>query len=220
MSKLKRQVERVFGEGHQVVYPILFGFETDFDAAIFHGENGEVLDLSELNGETEDELKVRLRRMYPDMPLQMLNDLMPLVLGNIAHIAEVKASNRQLSETVHREWLIGVGRGFDWLHESNTGLLVGPFSPNLSEPVETAASIIRANMENGSIPKESFILLTSAIYRDSAGSEPRLAREKALFLRDFAVATIKAKYPDLAEVMHPLPVVVDMDTREMHVVED
>ena len=217
---LKRQVEKVFGFRHEVVYPILLGFETDLDACVLHGENSETLDLSTLENVTENDLQAIVRRLYPDMPQRIMQDFLPLIIGNISHIADVRASNRPLTDAVHREWVIGVGRGFDWLHEPNMALLIGPFSPNLAEPIEIAASIIKSNMDTGRIAKDSFVLLTSAIYRDSAGSEPLLAKEKALFLREFCVKTIKAKYPELAERMYPMPVTVDMNTRAMKVVVD
>ena len=218
--RLKQQVERAFGKSHKVVYPILFGFETDIDAVVLHGENGEVIDLSTIEDTSEDSLKTMLGRLFPDMPERILQDLLPLVTGNIAHIAEVKNNQRPLTEVVHREWVIGLGRGFDWLHEPNTALLVGPFSPNLHEPVETAASIIKANMEAGRIGDQSFVLLASAIFRDSTGVEPLLAKEKALFLREFAIKTIQNKFPEFANKMHVLPVIVDMNTRALTIVEE
>ncbi|MCX6778783.1 MAG: hypothetical protein NTU97_00950 [Candidatus Magasanikbacteria bacterium] len=218
MSRLKKQMEHVFGVHHQVVYPILFGFETDLEAGVLHGENGEVVDLSTLQGVSKDDLMLMLIRLYPDMSLQIRKDLLRLVTGNIEHTAEVAASNRPLTETVHREWIIGVGRGFDWLHEPNTALLVGPFSPNLDEPVAKAAGIIRSNMLAGSIDDKSFVLLASAFYRDSTGIEPLLAREKALFLGDFSAATIRERYPDLADKMQVLSVTVDMQTRALEIV--
>jgi len=218
MTELKKQVERVFGINHHKVYPILFGFETDLEAGILHGENGEEVDISTLQGVSTDDLMSMLIRLYPDMSLEIRKDLLRLVTGNIEHTAEVKASNRPVTDAVHREWVVGVGRGFDWLHEPNTALLVGPFSPNLDEPVETAAGIIRSNMMSGRTADKSFVLLASAFYRDTTGIEPLLAREKALFLGDFSAATIRKKYPDLAEKMQVLPVTVNMESRALTIV--
>jgi len=85
--------------------------------------------------------------------------------------------------------------------------------------VVTAARIIKKNMTEGRVPIESAILLTSAIYRDPAGSDPLLAREKALFLRDMALVAIRRDLPGLAEVLTPFAGIVDMNTRQMKVVE-
>ncbi len=218
--KLKQQVERVFGSQHQVVYPVLFGFETDLDAVILNGENGEVVDVSQIEDKSEKALRMMLKRLYPDMPSRILEDFLPLIVGNIAHIEEVQLSNRPLSDTEHREWVIGVGRGFDWLHEPNMALIIGPFSPNLDEPIEKAAGIIKSNMEGSRVTHENFVLLCSAIYRDAVGVEPLLAREKALFMQRFAVEKIQDKYPEFAKLMNPMAVVVDMDTRKMHFVKE
>ena len=35
----------MFGLGHDTVYPLVCGFETDEDALLLHGENGRILDL-------------------------------------------------------------------------------------------------------------------------------------------------------------------------------
>jgi hypothetical protein len=62
----------------------------------------------------------KLRITYPDMPERVLHDLVPLVKGNIEHITEIRALHRNLDlDTVHREWIICIGRGFDFLHIPN-----------------------------------------------------------------------------------------------------
>ena len=38
----------MFGAGHGTVYPIVCGFETDDDALVLHGNNGDKLDVSKL----------------------------------------------------------------------------------------------------------------------------------------------------------------------------
>jgi hypothetical protein len=51
------------------------------------------------------------------MPQRILHDLVPLVKGNIEHVTEVRALHRNLElDTVHREWMVCIGRGFDFLH--------------------------------------------------------------------------------------------------------
>jgi hypothetical protein len=44
--RIKQQVETVFGQGRDTVYPVLCGFETDEDALLVHGEQGGLLDLA------------------------------------------------------------------------------------------------------------------------------------------------------------------------------
>lgn len=218
-ANLKRQVESVFGAGHQVVYPVQVGYETDDDAFVLHGESGEELNLGTVTKDSDGDLAVMLQRLFPDMPGEIRRDFLPLVRGNIAHIAEVRARQRPIVEVEHREWILALGRGFDWLHSPNTALIVGPWSHNLEVPVATAAQIIASNMRDGRIPGESAVLLTSAIYRDPAGSERLLAREKTLFLRNMALEVIGAQHPDLARILAPMPVVVNMETREMTLVD-
>jgi hypothetical protein len=60
-------------------------------------------------------------------------DLLPLLEGNLAHVAALRGVAREL-DIEHREWVICVGRGFDFLHLPNTALIIGPYGPDLASP--------------------------------------------------------------------------------------
>ena len=62
---IKKQVEHIFGSGHGTVYPIVCGFETDEDALVLHGTNGEMLDVSTLAPRTAIPWDCGLRRCFP-----------------------------------------------------------------------------------------------------------------------------------------------------------
>jgi hypothetical protein len=198
--QIKRQVEHVFGVSHSTVYPVVCGFETDDDAVILHGSNGESLDMSQLRPQDSDTLLPRLESLFPDMSQQMRLDLLPLMVGNLAHIEEARRTQREL-DNVHREWMICVGRGFDFMHIPNVALIIGPYSPSLGEPIEIAAGIIESNMRAGRIPDDGFLLLSSVSYRDPGVARAR-AELKARFLSDFATEQIRNSHPALADKMH------------------
>jgi len=196
---IKQQVEFTFGSGHGTVYPIVCGFETDEDALILHGSNGEFLDISRLGPADRGTLGLRLEALYPDMPNQVRQDLLPLILGNIDHIAEVKRTARTL-DIEHREWMICVGRGFDFLHMPNLALIIGPYSPDLADPIRQAAGIIENNMRAGRIPDDGFLLLASAPYVE-IGVDRARAELKSRFLSHFAAEVIRNEFPSLASKM-------------------
>ncbi len=214
-EKLRKQVETVFGTAHAVVYPIQVGIETDSDALVLHGVKGQTLDMATLAKDTNNEtLQAHLQQLYPDMQWQMLNDLLPLLQGNLAHIAQIHESHRPVTDAEHKEQILAVGRGFDWLHLPNKALIIGPFSYNLAKPIATAAKILLDNLEAGRIPKaEGVALLTSGAYRDEAGPEKHLAIEKAKSLRNLAQETITAEVPDLLPYLHTLSGVLNTNTR-------
>ena len=102
------------------------GIETDSDALVLHGVNAQVLDLATVDKTLTDEaLRVQLQQLYPDMQWQMLNDLLPLLRGNLEHIAQIRAANRPIAEAEHKEQILAIGRGFDWLHLPNKALIIG-----------------------------------------------------------------------------------------------
>ncbi len=211
---VKAQLEHVFGRRHGSVYPLVCGFETDEDALILHGAGGETLDLSTLPADTgRSELSARLRPLFPDMPQQMLADLTRLAAGNLEHVAEVRHTDRQLG-IEHREWMICVGRGFDFLHAPNLALIIGPYSPDLADPIRKAGGIIAANMASGRIPDDGFLLLASSPYEE-IGADRARAELKARFLARFAADVIRRELPDLAPRMTVRTGVLNWATRAL-----
>lgn len=213
-TSLKTQFERVFGQNHSVVYPIQVGIETDEDALIFHGKNGELLNLADEKNADEEILRIKLQTIFPDMQRVMVEDLLPLILGNIRHIKAVREQKRPLQDIDHKEQILGIGRGFDWLHLHNKALLVGPFSYNLQEPVGKAAGILLDNIKKSQASRdEGVVLMASAVYRDEVGIERQLAYEKAISLAKLGLQTIKEQVPELLPHLSILVGIVDLNTR-------
>jgi hypothetical protein len=210
---IKAQVEHTFGAGHATVYPVVCGFETDEDALVLHGAGGERLDLALLQPHEADSLPPRLARLFPDMPSQVRDDLAPLLQGNLARIAQVRGAPRAL-DIEHREWMICIGRGFDFLHMPNIALIIGPYSPNLDDPIGKAAGIIEANMDAGRIPDDGFLLLASVPY-DEIGMDRARAELKSRFLSRFAAQVIADGHPRLAPRMNLRTAVLDWRSRRL-----
>lgn len=210
---IKQQAEHIFGAGHGTVYPLLCGYETDEDALILHGFGDEKLDLSVLSPADEPSLPRRLHALFPDMATQIQRDLLALLQGNLQWIAQVRTTSRQL-DIEHREWMICLGRGFDFLHTPNLALIIGPYSPDLADPICKAAGIIEANMRDGRIPDDGFLLFTSVPY-DDIGVDRARAELKSHFLADFAAQVINTEFPALARKMHSQVAVLSWRSRAL-----
>ena len=172
-----------------------------------------MLNLAELGDRDREGLPQRLASLLPDMPEQVRADLLPLLLGNMDHIAEVRRDQRTL-DVEHREWMICIGRGFDWLHMPNLALIIGPYSPDLADPIRKAAGIIQGNMRAARIRDDGFLLLASAPY-DEIGVDKARAMLKSRFMADFAATVIRADYPDLAERMSVRATVLSWQSRSL-----
>jgi hypothetical protein len=219
----RRQLESVFGSDHQTVYPLVVGIETDEDALTLHGERGAAIELAALETRACSEIDLgnrlthALRSAFRDMPEDIMRDLLPLVVGNLRHIGEVRLTERSL-DIQHREWILCVGRGFDFLHVPNTALIVGPYSPNIDEPIVKAARIIQSNMEAGRIPDDGLILLASSPYEE-IGADYRRAVEKSKFLSRFAAETIRAEVPYVHRRMIRKTCVLNWTDRSLEEIE-
>lgn len=218
--ELKRQIEHVFGKDHQTVYPIVCGIETDEDAMILHGENKEVLNLANQSDASRDFWSIKLREMYPDMPDRILRDLAPLAMGNVEHIEDIRNSARNLAlDAVHREWIICVGRGFDFLHVPNTALIVGPYGPDLGGSIRKAVGLIDSNMQKGMIPKDGFLLLASAPYSE-IGADKARAELKSEFLSQYASDVIKEENPKMHDLMIKKHAILNWHTRSLEILDE
>lgn len=222
--ELAAQTERIYGVGHSVLYPIVVGIETDEDTLVFHGpkNNGETLDLCAHLDASAESLEGKLRTLYPDMSAQMINDLLPHVLGNIAHIKALRAESREPIAMEHREQVIAVGRGFDWLHWPNKALIVGPYSPNLASPISIAGKVVLGNIKGNRInPSEGIVLMSAAVHRNESAFERNRAVEKARTLAKIgyeALASVK-ELEELMPYVHVIAGTVDETTRKFTQVE-
>lgn len=198
--KLTCQFEEVFGKEYRVVYPIMIGIETDGDGFIFHGANGEALSIANHLNASEDDLRSMLCQLYPDMKPHMVNDLLPLAVGNRQHIQDIRLQARPITDVSHCESVLGFGRGFDWLHIPNKALIIGPYSFDLAKPIQAAARILwdNVNRPNSTISPEDLALLVLSSHRDEAGHELSLARQKALSMAKFAMQAIDQGAPEVA----------------------
>ncbi|HXE98117.1 MAG TPA: hypothetical protein VN642_17060 [Dongiaceae bacterium] len=215
-SQIRKQMEAIFGAAHDSVYPLICGFETDEDALLLHSSDGLVLDLS--GDISEDGLAAVLAQRFHDMPLEMRGDLLPLLAGNLSHIKGLRQERRSLI-VEHREWMICLGRGFDFLHTPNLALIIGPYSPDLADPIRKAAAIIENNMAAGRIPDDGFLLLASVPY-DEIGVDRARAVMKSEFLSKFAADVIEREFTDLAGKMIRRTAVLDWNSRRIEALSE
>lgn len=223
---LKKEFDFVYGpsmaQSRNKLFAIQVGIETDWESLILHGENGENKDLAEVQDSSDEGVSNLLISLYPSIykvAPNVIRDFLPLVKGNILHTKEIRESNRPVQEADHREWIVAVGRGFDWLHEPNKALIVGPWQDNLSDPIRTAVSLVKHNKEEGLLEGEKIVLLTSGIYREANGEEPRLAELKSRYLQDVAMRVIEKDFKELLPELEVFMTTVDLNTRKINVIK-
>lgn len=214
-------------EVSKVIYPATFaitvGMETDEESLIFHGANGQELNVADLDPETTRlQIRIKLEELYPYMSPRMLNDIIPLIEGNIQHIKKVRASNKAPIDLEHREQLLVVGTGVDQLiNMPNTALIVGPYSLNWPRNVRVAGTIIQKNITENRIPNEpGVLLLVSALHRtEQGGFGAKLKERKVRWMLRESLAALEAGVPELIPHLKILTGVVNADTRRMSIFE-
>ncbi len=223
---LKKEFDFVYGDasmqGRNKLFAVQVGVETDWEALILHGEDGQTVDLSDIKETSDESISKLLISLYPSINAvapNVIRDFIPLIRGNILHTQEIQAKNRPVQDADHREWIVAIGRGFDWLHEPNKALIVGPWQDNLSDPIRIAISLAKHNKEEGLLDGNKIVLLTSGIYRETEGEEPRLAELKTRYLKDVAMAVIEKDFKELLPDIEVLMTTVDLNTRKINVIK-
>ena len=112
--------------------------------------------------------------------------------------------------------MICLGRGFDFLHTPNLALIIGPYSPELADPITKAAGIIEANMRAGRIPDDGFLLLASTPYEE-IGVDLARAELKSRFLADYAAGVIREQFPQLAKKMYCKTAILSVRSGELYI---
>lgn len=220
-EQFNRAVGNVGSKG-PAAYALTIGIETDEEALIFHGNGGKELNVATLDAAiNREDIRILLDELYPDMSNRMLMDIIPLVEGNIRHVTKVRDSEKAPVDFEHREQVIAVGRGFDWLHLPNTALIVGPYSLAWPENVRVAGSIVQGNFAEGRIPKEpGVLLLIAALHRSEEGAfGAALKKEKVRYMLDQSMRALQEGVPELVPHIHTLAGVVSADTRKLDLLD-
>jgi len=100
----------------------------------------------------------------------------------------------------------------------NLALIIGPYSPDLADPIRKAAGIIDANMKAHRIPDDGFLLLAESPY-DEVGSDRARAILRSCFLSQFAAEIIRTEFPSLKAKLHVRSAVIAWQSRVMELID-
>ncbi len=208
------------------LYAVGCSLETDQEALVFRKQRGsEVFDISQMLDMEKKEVRKRLWKFYSDeiKNENVLECILEVVLGNIAHARIVASMNRPSEKMDHCESVIAFGRGFEWLFETdiNRALVLGHFDPCVESKIKTAAEIVLANIsERKTISrKHGAALVVSVPFRISKGDPHRkLAERKARYFSAMAIRIITDEVPALLPHLHLVVGVIDNDTRRLSLI--
>ncbi len=188
---LSQELRFVFGEE---LTAITAGVETDRDILTLHGPQGD-LSGELIVGMTGEEIQEAIMHHFPEMPHDVVRDLVPFLKGNAERIDDIKKCPRAQAQLEHNERIIAVGQGFDWLVQENLALIINDADPNLSESIRVAGSLIEKNLKNSATDDEATIF-TNIQYRNP-GMDERQAIARSRGLCRFAEKTLHEHYPEL-----------------------
>jgi len=189
---LVTQIRRVF-DGDPGIYPVLLGVETDRQKLIFHGRDGQKLETARMEDD-EAALTGLIRSFCPDMHPEIVPDLVPLLQGNVRHLAKVAGIEPSPEDQEHKERTIAIGQGFEWLPH-NWALVINDLELTLDDTIGKAAGIIKENIKARRVPKDKG------------------------HLQQLGLESIEKFHPDLRNVFEPLTAVMNWQTRRLEVID-
>ncbi len=223
---LKDALEGFFA-GNPDVYVVRIHLETDEEAVTFYGDRNDPLRLRAMPpGISKNEMGRSLGELYQDtrgrmMPVEMFEEVLALAMNNLAHIAEVRLVRRPTPALDHREWILALGGGFDWLHgQSNTAMVVWPHDPDFHCWVVEAVRIISQSVDRPWFSQErGVVIAVSAPYNpDPYGVFQRLAEAKARKLEAAVRSTALYAAPQIVPYLQVLTVTTNMATWELDLI--
>ncbi len=216
-ARFVRQLEEVFGSGHEQVDVVMVGIETDEDLLILHDRSGaRAIATTEVMKDGKESAVSIIRELYPDMAPEMVNYFLHLVEGNVAHVEELRKNPRPPVSLSHTERVLALGQGFDWLHSPNFAVIVNYFDPMLDDAVGTGAGIIINNRDEGRIPNDNALLVASIGYREQ-GFQYNAAKAQAFYLARLGMESVRKFHPGNEGFFHSVVGVVDMYRRKLEI---
>jgi hypothetical protein len=190
------------------VYPVHCCFETDEERLLLYNEHGDEFDPKNWLDASRADVTSEIDKMFRKAPQKIRDTLVVMEIGNILHTKEIVRMNRPIIDMEHRECILGIGKGFWYIMRANKIIIIGPYDPDLHEQIGIGAKIIKENIDSGRI-KNGFILMASTL-ADPDDVYP--ARARALGLLELAETVIKKTYPEMLDIMLPMPVIVNRET--------
>lgn len=138
--------------------------------------------------------------------------------GNAAHAEEIRDAERPDLELGHRERIVAIGQGFDWLHRANYALIVNDLDPQMDDAIGKAVGIIKYNRDKKRVPASGALLFASVCYYTRQDHHRNAAIARAKYPTRLGLESIRRFHPDAEDFFHPLTAVVNWDTRSLEIV--
>jgi hypothetical protein len=224
-ESLKKALDGFF-EDCPNIFTIRIHMETDEESLVLYNDAGEALFLQECDpGISEDAMHGKLTQLYRNpeharqMPHAMLEALLGPVMENIRHIASLRETDHR-AMLDHREWILAVGGGFDWLYrQSNTTISIGLHDPNLYRELALAARIMGVTVKRSDfVEKRGMVTVVSVPYTpDPYGIGQRIAAARAAKLAPRVRGIVLDAAPELKKYFQLLVVTVNVETWELDI---
>ena len=217
-----RQVQRCL---NGVVYPIMIGLETDRHSLHFHGnpnidtccDIGVMLGEHTTTTDMQSAVQTECARLYPSASERMSKLLCEFMIGNARHIVKTRPEGRIETDLEHRECVLAIGEGFDWMHILNFALIIGDFTPHLKAAIRAAVDLLEENFRRDQLPGGQAVLFVSVPYGEDYFRE--LITERARRLAQLAAQVVQSYNPEFAKRFHSLTAVVRRETRQLEILE-
>lgn len=217
-GKARAHIERLAGQISSIWAPhcqaMAVGLETDREELVFHGKHDiRSSQFFDRAGNADlDYIATELRRAFPAMSRQMAFDLAALLHGNVLRTRELTERPKPPIDLDHRERIMAVGRGFDYLtYVLPNGVIVVNDYMGMIEAIGKQAGILLENLQRN--PQASGLLMVCIPFDDPDSPDYRLAKIASEELYGRVLGLLRGTHPELLDLQQVKHLVVVKHTR-------
>ena len=203
------------------IHPIVAGYDTRLEEVVLHGEAGQTMRTSDL-GDNRHQAMSSLLGLYPSLPMDVLEQLVPLLLHNAGHVeSNIGAGARTLIRD-HEEVGVVIGRRVGWITDEPDALHAAIIEDTTLHPhaeISVGIHLLQSNLAAGRIPRHNgaFIMTCNPYFRkqDMREASEVAARRWAQMARQL----VAKNAPEIQADLTYLPAVICEETRELTLLE-
>ncbi|MEK7996169.1 MAG: hypothetical protein AAB403_20410 [Planctomycetota bacterium] len=203
------------------IHPIVAGYDTRLEEVVLHGEGGQTMRTSEI-GDNRHQAMSSLIGLFPSIPMDILEQLIPLLLHNAQHVeSNIGAGARTLIRD-HQEVGVVIGRRVGWITDDPDALHAAIIEDTTLHPhteISVGIQLLQSNLVAGRIPRDqgTFVMTCIPYFRkqDMKEASEVAARRWALMARQL----VAKNAPEIASYITYLLAVICEDTRELTLLE-
>ncbi len=200
---------------------LVVGYDTRLEELHLHGIKGQTLRTHELS-DSRSKTMGRLACLWPSLPDEILEELVPLFLFNAQHVRARIAAGAYDIPINHAEVGVAIGRRFGWMIDDVDALQVALIEDTTMHPnteIGVGVYLLEQNLKMGRIPAKDGVFMFSCIPYSEADDMREACEVAAFRWADIMSRIVHERAPSIESQIVRLVAVISEETRALTLLE-